>query len=147
MNQDFAYDPGYGAADASIGLIGWLIILGVWCYFGYCMYKMAQKCGQGDSAWWGFVPILNTFLLIKMAEKPMWWFLLCLVPVVNLVAFFALWIGAAKNCGSSAVWGVLALLPVINFVAWGVLAFSSPSYKRPTPPPQSAPKSPERIGV
>lgn len=146
MNQDLAYDPGYGAANATIGLFGWLIILAVWCYMGYCMLKMAQKCGHGDSGWWGFVPILNTFLLIKMAQKPMWWFVLCLVPVVNIIAFFALWIATAKNCGASAIWGVLALIPLLNFVAWGVMAFGSPSYQRPTPP-QSAPQQHERIGV
>jgi hypothetical protein len=145
MNQDLAYDPAYGSGGA-FGLLGWVIILGLWVYLGYCMYKMAQKCGCSDSAWWGFVPILSTFLLIKMAQKPLWWFVLCLIPVVNIVAFFVMWIEAAKYAGSTALWGFLVMIPFINLVALGVLAFSSPK-RLPHAPPQTAPPRREEVGV
>jgi hypothetical protein len=67
---------------------------------------------------------MNTFLLIKMAGKEWWWFLLGLVPLVNIVIFAILWIETAKAAGHSPIWGVLVLIPFLNFVAIGVMAFS-----------------------
>ena len=116
------YEPGYDGGG--IGVVAWLAILAIYCYFAYSQYKIAQKVGCADQAWWSWIPIMNTFLLIKMAGKEWWWFLLALVPLVNIVIFAILWIETAKAAGHSPVWGVLVLIPFLNFVAVGVMAFS-----------------------
>ena len=132
--------------EAGFGMILWLSIVGIYVYFAFCQFKTAQKIGLYDCAWWAWIPIMNTFLLFKMAGKPSWWFVLCMVPLVNLVTFAILWMEAAKNAKVSPVWGFLVLIPVINFIALGIMAFSAPP-AYPTPPPhQPQPRQPEQVG-
>ena len=129
-----------------IGAIMWLIILAVYLYFCYAQFKIAQKVGFGNSAWWAFIPILNTFLLIKMANRPLYWFIFCLIPFVNVIIFAVLWIDVAKACSQSPVWGFLTILPFVNLISIGVLAFSGsqpPTHFPPTKPPT---RQPERVG-
>lgn len=140
------YESGndFGAAvPMMFGAIGWFIILAVYVYFSFAMFKIAQRTGHEDKAWWAWIPIFNTFLLLKMAGKPNWWFFLLLVPIVNIVCFFILWMETAKACGKPAYWGVLAMLPFIQVVAIGVLAFSSSSGPAPSFPSQ--PRQPQKV--
>ena len=132
--------------DTGLGMIPILILVGVYFYFAFAQFKIAQKIGLTDSAWWAWIPILNTFLLFKMANKPAWWFILCLVPLVNIVVFAILWIQAAKAVQTSPVWGFLVLIPLVNLVAMGVMAFSS-SPHQPSPPSHTPqPRQPEHVG-
>jgi hypothetical protein len=135
------------AADTGLGTILMLLAVGLYVYFAFCQMKMAQKIGLLNSAWWAWVPIMNTFLLFKMAGKPNWWFFLCLIPLVNIIAFAILWMEAAKAVDNSPVWGFLVLVPFINFVAIGVLAFSAPPTPHRTPPPhEPKPYQPANVG-
>lgn len=112
---------------AGLGVAFWVISLAIYIYFSYCQVKMAEKLGHSDIAWWSWVPVLNMVLFIKMAEKPMWWFVLCLIPIVNLFAVIMLSVEVAKNLGKSPLWGVLMIVPVVNFASWGMMAFSGDS--------------------
>lgn len=138
----YEYETGQ---SAGLGMIPLLFILGVYLYLAFTMFKMAQKTGHSDSAWWSFIPILNTFLVFKMASKPAWWFILCLIPIVNIVVFAILWIEVAKACGQSPVWGVLVLIPLINFIALGVLAFSAPPRRLSPTSPSERPRTPTPV--
>ncbi|QGQ21053.1 signal peptidase I [Cellulomonas sp. JZ18] len=74
----------------------------------------------GEPGWQGFVPILNTFVLLKIAGRPLWWFLLLLVPVVNVVVLIVLWNDVSKSFGHGPGFTVgLVLLPLIFlYVLW-----------------------------
>ncbi|MEE8576887.1 MAG: DUF5684 domain-containing protein [candidate division Zixibacteria bacterium] len=137
MYEELYVDPASSAESGMLTAFGVLLFAAMFVYFAFMQYKMAHRTGQADTAWWAFIPILNTLLLIQMAAKPIWWILLLLVPVVNVVAFFMLWTSVSRNCGQSGVWGFLMLLPLINFVAAFVLAFSTRPYEYPeeTAPP------------
>ena len=117
------YEQSYN--NAGIPAIAWFVILAVYFYFAWSQYKIAQKVGCADRAWWAFVPVMNTFLLIRTAAKEWWWFLFLLVPVVNVFMFAILWMETARACGHSPLWGFLVLVPFLNFVAVGVMAFST----------------------
>ncbi len=149
MYDDYAIQSGDGfsGSDMTSGFT-YLIVIAVWVYFAYMHYRMAHKTGQADTAWWAFVPFLNTVLLIRMAEKPIWWFLLLLIPFVNIIAFFALWMQAARNCGQSAVWGFLVMIPLLNVLAVFVLAYGTRPimYPETPPPPRRKPHTPQRTG-
>lgn len=123
------YDSGY--SGEAFGLFFWLILLGLWFYFGYAQYKIARQIGH-SSPWWSFIPILNFIQLIQLANKPLWWFFVCLIPIVNIIAIAWLWMETAKNCGKSPLWGFLMIIPIINLIAIGVLGFTSGN--RTTPP-------------
>ncbi len=140
-----ASTPGPGTM---ISAYFWFAFVALYLYLAFTMFKMAQKTGHTPIAWWAFIPILNTFLLIKMAHKPLWWFILLLVPFVNIVCFFILWMSVAKVIGQSPIWGFLVMIPVLNLVALYVLAFNSRPYQYPDfqKQPAQQPKTPQHVG-
>ncbi|HWR82591.1 MAG TPA: DUF5684 domain-containing protein [Candidatus Deferrimicrobium sp.] len=124
----------------------WIIILAVYLYFAFTLYKIACKTGYAQNAWWGFIPILNLFLLVKMAGRPMYWFLFLLIPFLNLIMYAVLWIDVAKACRQSPVWGFLCILPIINLISMGVIAFSGSTPQLSYPTEKPAPRQPSRVG-
>ena len=70
------YEPNDGGP---FGMIMFMVIIAVYCYFAYAQYRIAQKTGH-PSPWMAWVPIANTFQLIDMANKQWFWILLLLVP-------------------------------------------------------------------
>lgn len=141
------------AGDAgAFGGIFMLIMFGIFFYFAFAQFKIAQKLNH-QNAWFAFVPILNTVQLIQMAGKPMLWFLGLLVPIVNIVLFAMLWIEVAKATGHSSMVGFLVLIPPISFVTIGMMAFGSGSgsnsggHSSAVPPPQQpTPQHPQSVG-
>ncbi len=130
--------------EAAAGIFGmiWLIWLGLYLFFSFCQYKIAQKV-EHHAPWYAFIPIVQVFQSFKMAGKDWWWIFLFLIPIVNIVAIAMIWMEIARRCGQSAVWGFLMLIPIINFVALLYLAFSAaparPSYPQPARTPEKVP--------
>ncbi|MBI2819763.1 MAG: signal peptidase I [Acidobacteria bacterium] len=76
----------------------------------------------GKPGWACIVPIYNLIVLLEIAGKPLWWILLMLIPLVNIVIAILVAIAVAKNFGKSAGFGIgLAFLPFIFYpvLAWG----------------------------
>ena len=102
-------DPAAAAAAGTGGFIGGVIgyLLGAFALFG--AFKKA-----GEPAWAAFVPIYNTIVLLKIAGKPWWWFLLALIPLVNIVIWIILAIEVSKSYGHGTGFAVgLIFLPII----------------------------------
>ncbi|QCB94121.1 DUF5684 domain-containing protein [Cellulomonas shaoxiangyii] len=109
-------DPAAVAAGAGVGsLIG--LVLGI-VIMGLPLYGIFTKAGE--AGWKGFVPILNTIVLLKIAGRPLWWVLLMLVPVVNVVVAVILWNDLSTSFGHGTGFTVgLVLLPfVFLYVLW-----------------------------
>lgn len=135
------------SADLLSGFVLWSLLFlcaALYFYFSYAQFKLAQRLGCTSNAWWSFIPILNSLLLIQMAGKPLWWFVLMLVPLVNIVVFAILWIDVAKGVGKSAFLGFCTLLPLVNVVTIGILAFTGQSNDRPSPFPPRSPSQPRQ---
>ena len=100
-----------------IGLILFLVVVaGMW--------KVFTKAGQ--PGWASIIPIYNVIVLLMVARKPIWWILLFLIPIVNVVMAFIVGIEVAKRFGQGAGFGVgLTLLP---FIFVPVLGFGSAQY-------------------
>lgn len=129
------YDQTYdgGAGLAAFGMI--FMMLGLFWYFwsAWTQLKIAQKCGQSESAWWSFIPLLNVFLWVKMAGREWWWTILTLfIPFAGIVPS----IDVAKNCGHKPFWGVLCYIPFLNLIAMGVMAFGRGTYTPAVSPTQ-----------
>jgi Family of unknown function (DUF5684) len=76
----------------------------------------------GKPGWACIVPIYNFIILLEIARKPLWWIILMLIPLVNIVIGILVVIEIAKNFGKSAGFGIgLLLLPFIFYpmLAWG----------------------------
>ena len=76
------------------------------------MWKIFTKAGQ--PGWAAIVPIYNYFVMAKIAEKPMWWGALCLIPYVNIVFIIWMWNRISLRFGKSTGFTVgIVLLPIV----------------------------------
>ncbi len=104
--------------------IVWLVlILAVYVYVAVCLMKIAKKTGTAN-AWLAWIPILNVFLMLQIARKPLWWFILMLIPIVNIVISIIVWMEIAKAVRKPEWLGILMIIPMVNLVVPGYLAFS-----------------------
>ena len=72
-----------------------LIIFGI-----VTMWKIFSKAGK--PGWASLIPIYNLFVMLDIAGKPAWWFLLFLIPFVNIVAAILVIASLACNFGKGA---------------------------------------------
>ena len=56
----------------------------IWACLGSTKHSIKRG---GYDAKLGCIPFVNLFFFIKVSDKPMWWFLITLVPGLNLVMF------------------------------------------------------------
>ena len=104
-------------------LISLVVYLAMYVYIAYALMVIANKTKTPNS-WMSWVPVLNVFLMLKVAGKSYWWFLLLLIPLVNIVVAIIIWMEIAKRRNKPSWLGVLMLIPLVNLVIPGYLAFS-----------------------
>ena len=81
----------------------------------------------GKPGWAAIIPIYNAIVLLQIAGKPLWWIILLLIPIVNIVIGIIVCLAVARNFGESGAFGVgLAFLGVIFFP---ILGFGSAQYQ------------------
>jgi len=127
MSYDYGYSYDVGSAvGAGLGaMFGFLIFvyivaLAVSIFTIVCNWKVFKKAGK--NGWEAIVPIYNFVVLLEITGLPMWYLVLFLVPVGNVVVLFLIYIELAKKFGQSAGFGVgLALL---NPIFMAILAFN-----------------------
>ena len=109
----------------SRGLIAGVVgaFVAAYLIFSFCCMLIVKKTGNkpGILVW---LPILKMLPLIRAAGMPGWWFLLWLVPGVNLIPAILWCFKIVETRGKAVVWAVLLLLPVTNLLAFLYLAFS-----------------------
>ena len=89
------------------------------------VWKVFTKAGK--PGWACIVPIYNVIVLLEIAGKPLWWILLMIIPLVNIVIAILLAIEVAKKFGQSSGFGLgLAFLP---FIFYPVLGYGSARYQ------------------
>lgn len=111
------------------GIIIMLIYLVILVALLASMWVVVAKAGK--PGWLGIIPIVNIFVLLDIAGKPMWWFILFLIPIVNLI-FSLLWsIALAERFGKGAGFGIGLWL--LGFIFFPILAFSDAQYTPPEP--------------
>jgi hypothetical protein len=87
-----------------------LLIIGMW--------KVFVKAGK--PGWAAIVPIYNIIVLLEIAGKPLWWFILMLIPGVNFIVWLFVCIAIARNFGKGTGFAIgLWILPFIFFPALG----------------------------
>ena len=61
--------------------------------------------------------------MLQLAGKPVWWVILMLIPLVNIVIFALVWMGICEKRGRPAWQGILMFVPIANLVILLMLAF------------------------
>ena len=92
------------------------------------MWKVFEKAGK--PGWAAIIPIYNIIVLLQIVGKPLWWLVLLLIPIVNLVILILISMDLAVCFGKSKGWG-FALLVILGFVGYPLLGFGDATYTAP----------------
>jgi hypothetical protein len=94
-----------------------LIIIGWW--------KLFTKAGQ--PGWLAIIPIVNGIIYIQISGKPVWWILLLLIPIVNIIVLFLIHQSLAERFGQGILFalGLMFLTPFFVLI----LAFGDYRYR------------------
>jgi Family of unknown function (DUF5684) len=113
------------AAGLGAGLImfGLLFFAAAYVYMALALQTIANKT-KTENSWLAWIPIANLVLMLNVAKKPMWWIVLFLIPIVNIVIAIMVWMAVAEARGKPSWWGILTIVPVANLIVPGVLAWS-----------------------
>lgn len=85
-----------------------------------CVWIIYQKAGV--PGWKSIIPIYNILVLFKLANIPMWMFLLLFIPLVNLYPLYLIYTSLVERLGKKKIYGILLIIfPVIIYP---ILAFS-----------------------
>ncbi len=111
-----------GGAGGFIGLIFGVI---GYIFGSYCFYTIYQKLRE-PNAWFAWVPILNTWIMLKAGEQSPWWIIGLFIPLVNFVALIFLlmaFVNIVKKLGKNPWLILLMIIPLVNFVVLYNFAF------------------------
>jgi len=100
-------------------LILWLIL---YIYLAVSLQLLAKKTNT-PNGWLAWIPIANIFLMLQIAQKPLWWFVLILIPIVNIVISIIVLMKIAERRGKPSWLGILIIVPVVGIAVPGYLAF------------------------
>ena|SRR5947209_15791732 len=116
------------------GTIGTLIYLAIVVAEIAAVWRMFMKANE--PGWAAIIPIYNTIVLLKLAGRPAWWFLLLLIPIVNLVLWWIVSQDLSKAFGRGTGFGVATFF--FSFVTFPILGFGSDQYQGATSAPAYA---------
>jgi hypothetical protein len=113
------------AAGLGAGLIMVFLVFAAACYvyMALALQTIANKT-KTENSWLAWIPIANIVLMLNVAKKPIWWIVLFLIPVVNIIFIIIVWMAMAEARGKPSWWGILMIVPVANLITPGVLAWA-----------------------
>jgi Family of unknown function (DUF5684) len=100
-----------------------VITIVMYAYMALALQTIANKTNT-ENAWLAWIPIVNIVLMLNIAKKPIWWIILFLIPLVNIVVAIIVWMGVAEARNKPSWWGVLLIVPLIGIIVPGYLAWS-----------------------
>lgn len=110
-------------AGFGVGMLIFYLIM--WVFVAFCWAKLGEKLGVpfGKGFLWSIIPILNVIFILQLAAKPIWWVVLFLIPIVNIVVLVLAFMAIAEKRGKPNWWGILMIVPFANIVVFLMLAF------------------------
>jgi hypothetical protein len=100
-----------------------LVGLAAYVYTALAVKTIAEKTNT-ENPWLAWIPIANLILLLNIARKPIWWIVLCLVPLVNIIIFVMVWMAVAEARSKPSWVGVLMIVPFVGAIVPGYLAWA-----------------------
>lgn len=110
------------AAGMGIGMM--LVWCAVLLILIISMWKIFTKAGK--PGWAAIVPIYNIIVLLEIVCKPIWWFILLLIPLVNIIVLIIVLIELAKRFGKGVGFAIGML--ILPFIFYPMLAFGDSKY-------------------
>ncbi len=116
--------PSISSIQSEFPVASLFVLIIVYAFFALCLSAIAKKTGNGQRAWWGWVPVLQVLLILKVASVDWWWIFFFLIPFVNIAIAIYVWVRIAKTLSKHPIWGVLMIVPVVDVAVLAYLAFS-----------------------
>jgi len=120
MNETDAAGAGAGIVMIIYLAIFLVTIIGCW--------KAYSKAGQ--PGWSCIIPIYNMVVWLQICGRPIWWIILLLIPLVNLIIFIVICIDFAKSFGKGVGFGLGIFF--LGFIFIPILGFGSATYQGPS---------------
>jgi hypothetical protein len=120
----FALDT---SANSSVGLISYVIVFAVIVLFIAAEWVIFSKAGK--PGWAAIIPIYNTFVFLQVVGRPLWWFILLLIPFVNIVVGIIVINDLSKSFGHKI--GFTLGLLFLSIIFFPILAFGGSQYVGP----------------
>lgn len=114
------------AGNVTVILMSMLFVCAIALIAIVGMWKVFTKAGQ--PGWASIVPFYNTYVMVKIAGRPAWWFLLYFIPFVSIVITLLVSMDVAKKFGKSELFGVVGLW-FFSFIGYLILGFGSAVYQ------------------
>ncbi|MFI5170805.1 MAG: S26 family signal peptidase [Chitinophagales bacterium] len=104
-----------------------IIPVGYWIFFIVSiggtlagLYKLFEKAGV--PGWKALVPFYNLYICTKITGKSIWWFVMLLIPVLNVVVWLLMANEISKVFGKETFWSYVASM-MIPFIYFPKIAF------------------------
>ena len=111
-------DEGVSVVSIVIALILAVVLIVAW-------WKIFTKAGK--PGWAALIPIYNVIVMLQVIGRPIWWIILFLIPVVNIIIEIIVFLDLAKSFGRSTWFGIGLIL--LNPIFVLILAFGDAEYK------------------
>ena len=121
---------GMMAFFAGFSLVMMLFAVAMYVFYAICLMKIAKRTNT-PNAWMAWIPIANVILMLQIAQKPIWWIILFLIPFVNIIFAIIVWMGIAKAVKKPEWLGILIIVPIANLIIPAYLAFSKDEGVKP----------------
>ena len=111
-----------------IGAIGGILYLAIIVLVIAGFWKVFTKAGK--PGWAVIIPIYNLIVLLEITGKPIWWIILLLIPVVNIVIIFIVYHALSTSFGKGV--GFTFGLILLGFIFIPILGFGDATYTPPS---------------
>lgn len=109
------------------GFFGFILVIffiGVIIINVLAMFRLFETAGE--EGWMSIIPILNLAIMLKINNRPMYWVLFILIPVIGSFVAIFIYFEFAKSFNKSGLYCLgVVFLPLIFLP---MLAFSDPVY-------------------
>ena len=104
-----------------------MLVLLILVFSLVCLVSQAVIFNKAGKEWYSaLIPGHNTCKLLSIVDKPLYWYFLLLIPIVNIYFSIVISLELAKRFGKSVLFGVgIVFLP---FIFLPIIAFSRTSF-------------------
>lgn len=118
------------AAITTLTTTSWIIGITLYVLSVVALWRVFSKAGYPGVL--AIIPIVNLFILVKVAGYSAWLTLLYIIPIVDIVFSIMVAFRIGRAFGKGGVFSFFLLwLPALQFIGYMILGFGRATYTKP----------------